>query len=43
MNEDGDLIGPRETSEVFLTLDEAKTDADSCFEQEWGINSSPAP
>lgn len=42
-NEDGDLSGPRETSEVWLTLEDAKRDADTCLTEEWNIYAAPTP
>lgn len=42
-NGEGDLAGPRETSEVFLTLEYAKEDGDKCLTEEWDVSPSPAP
>ena len=41
-NEDGDLAGPRETSEVFLSLTDAKEDGDASLKAEWEQSVAPS-
>lgn len=40
-DKDGDLAGPRETSEVFLDLGSAKADAEKALSEEWTADPSP--